>query len=82
MSEKILRLVALSDGPDGPIERGAIDGPELTLSVTVDGELLVANGLSGFFGGGALQYGWEDLVPDYRLGETVRLEVRIVDSDE
>lgn len=85
MAEKIVRLVALIDDPLlGPRELGCIDGEALTIATTVDGELSVGNGLTGFFGGRPLPYCWEDLVPDYRPGDEdrIRLEIRIVDRED
>lgn len=74
---QLVRLVALVDGR----ELGAIDGEELTISVTDDAELVVTNGHSGLYG--PITYGWEDLLPDFHLGmRDVRLELRIVEDDD
>lgn len=73
---KLVRLVAL-DPYDN--ELGAIDGEELTISTTDDGEIQVTNGRSGIFG--PIVYGWADLVPDYQRGEPVRLELEVIDGD-
>lgn len=73
---RLVRLVALVDGR----ELGAIDGEELTISVTEDAEIQVSNGHFGL--NGAILYGWEDLVPDYRIGDDVRLELQIVEADD
>lgn len=77
MTGKLVRLVALSAYDE---ELGAIDGDELTISVTDDAELVVTNGHSGL--SGPIAFGWEDLVPGYRRGEHIRLEIEIVDSEE
>lgn len=70
---QLVRLVALVDGR----ELGAIDGEELTISVTDDAELVVTNGHSGLYG--PIVYGWEDLLPGFHLGmRDVRLELRII----
>lgn len=73
---KVVRLVALDEAGR---ERGAIDGQELTVSMTEDAELMVTNGRSGLYG--SITYGWEDLVPGFRRGEQVRLELQVVDEE-
>jgi len=74
---KLVRLVALTE--DGR-ELGAIDGTSLSISATDDGELQVANGALGL--GGWVEFGWEDLVPDYRRGDHVRVELQIIEREE
>lgn len=72
----LVRLVALD--PSGS-ELGSIDGEELTVSTTGDRELVVANGTVGVYG--PVTFGWEDLVPGYRRGQTVRLELQVTAED-
>lgn len=74
---KLVRLVAVDPFDN---ELGAIDGEEITIGVTDDGELEITNGRTGLFG--PVLYGWEDLVPDYRRGDPVRLELEIVEGIE
>lgn len=79
MTGKLIRLVAL-DAYDN--ERGAIDGETLTISATDDGELVVLNGVTSLLESRPVSFGWEDLVPDYRRGEPIRLELEIIDAEE
>lgn len=81
MTKMIVQLVAVADGPGGTRKLGVIDGEKLSIWATEDKELQVTNG-SFSLSGGETVFGWEDLVPDYRIGETVRLELRVVDADE
>lgn len=74
-----MRLIARD--ADGR-ERGAIDGETLTVSVTDDGELVVLNGVTSLFDAHPVTFGWPDLVPDFRRGEQIRLELEIVEADE
>lgn len=73
---KLVRLVAL-DFYDN--ELGAVDGEELTIVTTDDGEIQVTNGRSGI--DGPIVYDWADLAPDYQRGGYVRLELEIIDED-
>lgn len=78
-----LSLVGVEDTPNGPRVIDSIDGDELTAKITVDGELSFGNGYSGFFGGGNAAYSLEDLIGDRVLGNSVRIELRIIeDTDE
>lgn len=80
MSEALVTLVAVRDTPEGPVDVGSIDGDEVTIRVTIDGELIVSNGRGGFFGGGPSEYSLADIV-DHGTPEGIRLEVRIIGGD-
>jgi hypothetical protein len=75
---KLVRLTAVQNG----LELGAIDGEELRVHTTPDGELLIDNGYRGFFGV-ETGYGWADLLgPDYKPDVQVQLTLTIIDADE
>lgn len=65
-------------------ELGAIDGEQLTIWATEDGEIQIDNGAIGPLSGRSdMVYDWSDLLgPDYERGTPVRLELTIIDTDD
>lgn len=76
----LIEIVGVEDTPHGPRDLEAIDGDELTIRVTVDGEVTFGNGISGFFGGSGQRYTLQDLIGERELGGGVRLELRILED--
>lgn len=72
-----IQLIGVRDSPRGPIDGDAIDGEELVLRVTDDGQLLVRNGAVSMFGDSPMTFTLEDIV----ASSAGRIEIRILDTE-